>query len=86
MVELLILGPVLTIVFLAIIILFAIFFGKGIIWLIINSVVGLVALVLVNFLPIINITLNIWNVLIVAFGGILGLILLIILDLLKIVI
>jgi hypothetical protein len=84
MVELIFLGPVLTIVFLAIIILFTVFFGRGIIWLIINSVIGLVALVLVNLLPIVNISINIWTVLIVAFGGILGFILLVILDLLKI--
>jgi hypothetical protein len=80
MVEILILGPILSFVFLAIIILFAMFFGKGIVWLIINSVIGLVALVLVNLLPIVNITINIWSVLIVAFGGILGFILLIILS------
>jgi hypothetical protein len=71
---------VLAIIFLALVILFTVFFGKGIIWLIINSVVGLVALVIVNLLPMINVVVNIWSILIVAFGGILGLILLIILS------
>jgi len=84
MVELLILGPLLTVVLLALVVLFVVFFGRGIIWLIINSIIGLVALVLVNLLPIVNITINIWSVLIVAFGGVIGLILVIALSLLQI--
>lgn len=84
MAELIILGPVIAGVFLLLIILFVVFFGKGIVWLIVNSVIGLIALVLVNFLPVINIAINIWSVLIVAFGGILGLILLILLSVFQI--
>jgi len=84
MLELVILGPVLAFVFLALVILYVVFFGRGIIWLVINSVIGLVALVLVNLLPVVNVAINIWSVLIVAFGGILGLILLVALSLLQI--
>jgi len=84
MVEFLIIGPVLATIFLVLVVLFVIFFGKGIIWLVINSVIGLVALLIVNLLPIVNVTINIWSVLIVAFGGILGLILVIALSVLQI--
>ncbi len=78
------LGPVLTAVVLALLIFLAITFGKDIVWLIINSLIGLVALVIINFLPMINITINIWSILIVVFGGIPGIALLILLDLLGI--
>ncbi len=84
MAELVVLGPVLAFVFLALVILFVIFFGRGIVWLVINSVIGIVALILVNILPVVNIPINIWTVLIVVFGGIPGFVLLILLDVLKI--
>lgn len=84
MAEVLILGPLLSLVFLAILIVIALKFGKDIVWLIINSVIGILFLILINFLPVVNITINIWSVLIAVFGGIPGIILLIILDVLKI--
>jgi len=84
MVELIILGPVLAFVFLAFVILFVVFFGRGLVWLIINSVIGLVMLLAVDLLPFVNVAINIWSVLIVALGGILGLILLVALSLLHI--
>ena len=85
MVELIILGPVLTFVFLALVIFFVIAFGQGIMWLLINSVIGIIGLILVNLIPnFVNIPINVWSVLIVAFGGIPGFVLLILLDLLKI--
>ena len=84
MVELIILGPILTALLLIVVILVAVKFGKGVIWLIVNSVIGLILLWLVNLIPIVNVTINIWSILIVALGGIPGLLLLVILDLLKI--
>ena len=50
----------------------------------INSAIGIIILLIINFFPFINITINIWSVLIAVFGGIPGIILLIVLDLLKI--
>jgi len=79
-----IIGFVLT-VFLAIIVFyFAFKLGKKVVILLLNSFVGLVLLVLVNFLPQVSIEIGIWSVLIVALGGIPGLILLILLNLLGI--
>ena len=75
------LGPILTLAILAILVFIAFKFGKGIVWLAINSLVGLLFLVVLNFLPFINIAINIWSILIVAFGGVAGLALLILLDL-----
>lgn len=84
MVELIILGPLLTFAFLVLVILVVIVFGRGIVWLIINSIIGIIGLVLVNLIPnFVNIPINVWSVLIVAFGGIPGFVLLILLDVLK---
>jgi hypothetical protein len=80
MAEILLLGPVLTFIFIALIIIVALKLGKGIIWLIINSIIGIVVLVLLNYLPFVNIVINIWSVLIVALGGIPGIILVILLS------
>lgn len=80
MVEMLFLGPVLTFLLIALLVIIVWKLGKGIIWLVVNSVIGLVVLVLLNFLPFINITINIWSVLIVALGGIPGIILVILLS------
>ena len=55
-------------------------FGKGLVWLLINSLVGLVILVLLNYFPFVNIVINIWSILIVVFGGIPGIILVILLS------
>ncbi|MDO8428851.1 MAG: pro-sigmaK processing inhibitor BofA family protein [Candidatus Diapherotrites archaeon] len=84
MLSYVLLGPVLTAIFLAIVILCVILFGKWLILLIINSAIGIVALILVNILPVVNIQINIWSILIVVLGGIPGFMLLIILDVLKI--
>lgn len=75
------LGPLLTVIVLAILIIIALKFGKGIVFLAINGVIGLAILALLNFLPFINITINIWSLLIAVFGGIPGIALLILLDL-----
>ena len=84
MVELVVLGPILTFVFLIIVVLVVVLLGQGIVWLIINSIIGIIGLVLVNLIPnFVNIPINVWSVLIVAFGGIPGFVLLILLDVLK---
>jgi len=79
-----ILGFVLTAILVVIVIFFALKLGKRIIILLINSFLGLIALVLLNYLAIINIEINIWSVLIAALGGLPGIILLILLDVLGI--
>lgn len=84
MADLIILGPLLSILILILILVLVVHFGADIVFLVINSLIGLGILILLNFLPVINITINIWSILIVALGGIPGIILLIILDLLKI--
>jgi len=80
MAEMLFLGPILTFLFLALLVVVALKFGKGIVWLAINSLVGIVVLILLNFLPFVNIVINIWSVLIVVLGGIPGIILVILLS------
>jgi len=77
-----ILGFVLTAAVVIIAIFFALKLGKKIVVLLINSFLGLVVLVLLNFFPFVNIEINIWSVLITVFGGVPGIILLILLDLL----
>jgi len=73
------LGPVLTLLLLLVLI-YAII-SVGIPQLIINSIIGIVILLLANLAPQLNIKLNLWNILIVALGGILGAILVIVLHL-----
>jgi hypothetical protein len=77
MVEIIVLGPIITLILLILVIIIALKMGKSIVFLIINSVIGLIALTIVNFLPIINVTINIWSILIVALGGLPGLVILI---------
>lgn len=84
MAEFLVLGPLLSFVLLALLIIVAFKFGTSILWLVINSVIGMILLIAINFLPFINITINIWSILIVVFGGIPGVILLILLSALNI--
>lgn len=69
-----IIGFVITAILLIIVVYVALKIGKGLIGLIINSVIGIIALLVTNFLPFINIQINIWSVLIVVLGGIPGLI------------
>jgi hypothetical protein len=80
MVEILFLGPILTILLIVLLVIVALKLGKGIIWLLINSLVGMVILILLNYLPFINIQINIWSILIVALGGIPGIALVILLS------
>ena len=80
MATVLFLGPILTILFIVLLIVVAWKFGKGIVWLLINSLVGMVILILLNYLPFINIVINIWSILIVALGGIPGIALVILLS------
>ena len=80
MAEMLFLGPVLAFLLIALAAIVAWKFGKGIVWLAINSLIGIAALVLLNFLPFVSITINIWSVLIVVLGGIPGIILVILLS------
>ncbi len=80
MAEVLFLGPVLTFLFLIILVIAAWKLGKGIFWLLINSLVGMVILVVLNYLPFVNVTINIWSILIVALGGIPGIALVVLLS------
>lgn len=48
--------------------------------LIINGLIGLIIIIIINFLPVIEIPINIWTVLIAAIGGIPGILLLVILN------
>lgn len=80
MAEMLFLGPVLTFLLIALVAIVVWKFGKGIIWLGINSVIGIAALVLLNYLPFVSITINIWSVLIVALGGIPGIVIVVLLS------
>ena len=64
------LGPLLTILLVFLLVYIALKFGDSIVWLAINSVIGMVILILINFLPFIKIDINIWSILIVAIGGI----------------
>lgn len=77
------LGPVLVII--ALIVLFLGFkILKSAVKLFINSIIGIILLWLINLLPIIQVDINIWSVLIVVILGIPGLILVVILSLLGI--
>ncbi|OGI18227.1 MAG: hypothetical protein A2255_00420, partial [Candidatus Melainabacteria bacterium RIFOXYA2_FULL_32_9] len=72
------LGPIITIVILAVITWLALTSAQALEPIIINSIIGIVMLVLLNFLPFINIRINIWSVLIAGLGGIAGIVLLIV--------
>lgn len=74
------LGPALSVGLLLLIIFLILTVGKRIIWFIINGIVGIVLLWLVNFLPGVNIPFTLWNIVITAIGGLLGLIILVILN------
>jgi hypothetical protein len=80
MIGILFLGPVFTVVFIILLIIAAWKLGKGIFWLLINSLVGMGILILLNYLPFVNLTINIWSILIVAIGGIPGIALVVLLS------
>ncbi|MCR4369367.1 MAG: pro-sigmaK processing inhibitor BofA family protein [archaeon] len=79
-----VLGIALSVVLAIIVIFIALKLGKQVVVLVINSILGLVALVLLNYLPFVNVEINLWSVIITALAGIPGVILLILLDLLGI--
>ena len=84
MIEIPFLGPILVVLLVIVLIYFALKLGKQLAILLINSFLGLVALVLINLFPFIDIEINIWSILIAALGGIPGIILLAILSFLGI--
>ena len=86
MADILIIGPVFTLILVILVLLFIFVIGRPILWLIVNSIIGIIALAVIDLLPFINIPINIWSVLIVAIGGIPGLIILVILNLLGIIV
>jgi len=73
-------GPALTLLSVALLIIVAWKLGKGLVLLLINSVVGMIILILLNYLPFVKITINIWSILIVAIGGIPGIALVVLLS------
>jgi hypothetical protein len=80
MAEILFLGPALTFLFAILLAIVAWKLGKGIFWLLINSVIGMGILILLNFLPFVSVVINIWSILIVALGGIPGIVLVVLLS------
>ncbi len=84
MAEIVYLGPLITIILLGVIIYLILRSGISIGSLIVNSVIGIILLLLINLFPIIDVDINIWSILIVALGGIPGLILVILLSMLGI--
>ena len=80
-VQVVFLGPVITALLLIVLIVIALKFGRFIVGLAINSLVGLLILFLLNFLPFINIDINVWSILIAAIAGVPGIALLILVDL-----
>ncbi len=80
MVENIIIGTVLSVALAIVVLYFVFVLGKKIILLLINSFLGLVALVLLNFLPFVDLEINLFSVLIAALGGLPGVILLLLLS------
>ena len=74
------LGPIITAILVLVLLFIVLKMGKSIIWLVINSIIGILVLIAINFLPFVNVTINIWSVLIVALGGIPGIVLVIALS------
>ncbi len=79
-----ILGPLLSLIFLVAVVYVAMTLTGKVLWLVVNGAVGFALLWLVNLLPLIKIDINIWSILVVVFGGIPGLVLLILLNLIGI--
>ena len=75
-------GPSLVLVLLALVIVISIIHPT--VWLpglLVNGLVGIVILMLLNYLPQVEVPINIWTFLIAAIGGLLGVILLVLLNL-----
>ncbi|MEK6958137.1 MAG: pro-sigmaK processing inhibitor BofA family protein [archaeon] len=80
MLEIPFIQPILVLLLAVLLIYFALKLGKQLVLLLINSFIGLVILVILNFLPFASVEINVWSILITALGGIPGIILLIILS------
>ncbi len=74
-------GPVLVLVLLILVVLVGMSSPGWMMGLLINGLVGVVILMLLNYLPQIEVPINIWTFLIAALGGILGVVLLVLLNL-----
>ncbi|MEK6902118.1 MAG: pro-sigmaK processing inhibitor BofA family protein [archaeon] len=74
-------GPVLVLVLLALVIIVGFNNGGLLTALLINGVIGIIILMLLNYLPQIEVPVNIWTFLIAAIGGLLGVAVLVILNL-----
>jgi inhibitor of the pro-sigma K processing machinery len=75
-------GPVLVLLLLALVILVGLdHSGAWLVGLLVNGVIGVIILMLLNYLPQVEVPINIWTFLIAALGGILGVVLLVLLNL-----
>lgn len=74
-------GPVIALILLLVFLYVAITSTALLATIIINSIIGIVLLLIVNLFPIVKIKINIWTILIAGFGGLLGVALLVLLDL-----
>ncbi|MBI4044993.1 MAG: pro-sigmaK processing inhibitor BofA family protein [Candidatus Diapherotrites archaeon] len=74
-------GPLITLLLLVLLVFSVMTFGRFLFSMLINSVIGVALLIILNFLPFIEVNINVWSILIVALGGIPGVIILVILDL-----
>ncbi|HLC93213.1 MAG TPA: pro-sigmaK processing inhibitor BofA family protein [archaeon] len=74
------LGQILTGILVLLAAYLALKIGKKIVLLVINSFIGLVLLLLANYIPFVQIPINVWTILIAGFGGIAGVILLVVLG------
>lgn len=73
------LGQIISVALVLIAVYLALKIGKKIVLLVLNSFIGLVLLLLANLLPFVHIPINIWTILISGFGGIAGVVLLVVL-------
>lgn len=74
-------GPTLVLLLLVLVILVGVSSPGWLFGLLINGIVGIIILMLLNYLPQIEVPINIWTFLIAAIGGILGVVLLVLLNL-----
>lgn len=74
-------GPIIALLLLIMVVFLEINVSGLLFTLMVNGIVGVVLLVILNFLPFIDIKINVWSVIICALGGIAGVIILVILDL-----
>lgn len=80
--KVIVVGPVLVIVLLLLVILIAMSNSGWLFGLIVNGIIGIVILIIINYLfKEVEVPINIWTFLIAAIGGILGVVLLVLLNL-----